>query len=78
MKREGTLAGVPDLFLSLPRNEFHGFYIELKIGKNKPTEAQEKFITSVKKHGYKVEIIYSLDQFIREVSNYINSNLYES
>jgi hypothetical protein len=74
MKREGVVAGVPDLFLSIPRNEFHGFYIEMKHGKNTLTEQQELFFNSAKKNNYKCEVITSLDQFIREVTYYINSN----
>lgn len=78
MKREGVLSGVTDLFLSIPRNEFHGMYIELKTGNNKLTTNQETFISEVQKHGYKCEVIYSLDQFIREITYYIKSNLNET
>lgn len=74
LKREGVVSGVPDLMLSLARNEWHGFYIEMKVGKNKLTENQEKFFQHAKKNGYKCEVITSLDQFIREVTYYINSN----
>lgn len=74
MKREGVVSGIPDLFLSLPRNEFHGMYIELKSGKNKLTSNQELFFQSAIKHNYKCEVITSVNQFIREVSYYIDSN----
>lgn len=75
MKREGVLSGVADLFLSIPRGEFHGFYIEMKQGKNTLSENQEKFFNAAKKHNYKCEVITSVDQFIREVTYYLNSNL---
>jgi len=75
MKREGVVAGVPDLFLSLPRNGFHGMYIEMKHGKGKLTANQVAFIEQVTKHNYKCEVINSLDQFIREVTYYVNSSL---
>lgn len=74
MKREGVVSGVPDLFLSIPRNDFHGFYIELKSGNNKLTSNQESFIHDVSKHNYKCEVITSVNQFIREITYYINSN----
>jgi hypothetical protein len=75
LKKEGTLAGVPDLFLSIPRNDWHGFYIEMKAGKNKLTEEQEKFFTASQKHNYKCQVVRSLDQFMREVSFYLNPEL---
>lgn len=74
MKREGVIRGVPDLFLSLSRNDYHGFYIEMKYGKNKLSKDQENFFFEARKHGYRCEVIYSLDQFIREIHFYINPN----
>jgi hypothetical protein len=46
----------------------------MKHGKNTLTEQQELFFNSAKKNNYKCEVITSLDQFIREVTYYINSN----
>lgn len=75
LKREGVISGIPDMFLSIPRNGFHGMYIEMKHGNNKLTENQDRFFQSAIKHNYKCQVINSLDQFIREVTYYINSNL---
>lgn len=74
LKREGAVSGVPDLFLSIARNEYHGMYIEMKTEKNKLTENQDKFFQAAIKHNYKCQVITSLDQFIREITFYINSN----
>ena len=41
LKRQGVRAGVPDLCLPVPRGGFHGLYIELKAGQNKPTAHQK-------------------------------------
>lgn len=40
MKRQGVRAGVPDLCVPVARGGFHGLYIEMKVGKNKPTDKQ--------------------------------------
>lgn len=74
LKREGVVSGVPDLFLSIARNGWNGFYIEMKTEKTKLSDNQERFIESVSKHNYKIEVIRSFDQFQREVTYYLNSN----
>ena len=75
LKKEGVVSGVPDLFLSLSRNGWHGFYIEMKTGKNTLTPNQTKFFEQAVKYGYKCEAVYSIDMFIREVNYYLTSKL---
>lgn len=58
-KAMGVKAGVPDLFLPVPRGGFAGLYIEMKYGKNKPTEKQKVWINALKAQGYRVEVCYS-------------------
>ena len=43
-KAMGEKAGVPDLCLPVPMNGFAGLYIEMKYGKNKPTDHQKEWI----------------------------------
>lgn len=77
LKREGVISGVPDLFLSVARGEWHGFYLELKAGVNDLTMNQDLFIREASKQGYKCEVIRSLDQFMREINYYLSSNLWK-
>ena len=42
LKREGRKPGIPDLCLPLARGGYHGFYGELKVGKNKPSTPQQR------------------------------------
>jgi len=58
LKREGVKSGVPDICLPVSRGKYNGLYIELKAGKNKPTENQEFWIAELKKQGYLVEVCY--------------------
>ena len=44
LKAEGVKPGVPDLCLPVARGGYHSLYIELKSGRNKPTENQKKWI----------------------------------
>jgi hypothetical protein len=72
MKREGVVAGVSDLFLSVPRGEWHGFYIEMKAGDGKMTEKQEDFFRYASKYGYRCRVVNSFDMFVREIENYLD------
>lgn len=76
LKREGVISGVPDLFLSLARGEWHGFYLELKAGANDLTMNQDLFFREAQKQQYKCEVIRTLDQFMREINYYLTSNLH--
>lgn len=54
----GLRAGVPDLFLPVPRAAtatdiaYHGLWIELKVGKNKPTDNQVDWAFKLCEQGY--------------------------
>jgi hypothetical protein len=72
LKGEGVRSGVCDLFLTIPKNQYHGFYIEMKYGKNKPEANQVNFIDHVRSLGYKAEVIYTFDKFKEEVELYLS------
>lgn len=59
LKRQGVKPGVPDLSLPVPRGVYHGLYIEMKVGNNKPTKNQKEWINALKANGYAVEVCYS-------------------
>ena len=71
LKRQGVKAGVPDLCLPAPRGELHGLYIEMKAGKNKPTDLQEKWIERLRGNGYQVEVCYSWQEASRVIMRYL-------
>lgn len=83
LKAEGVLAGVPDLFImkahwcnnsggcSCGKILAHGFFIELKIGKNKRTINQEDFNKKVHKAGYWSALCYSLEEFQVDCIEYL-------
>ncbi len=74
LKRQGVKAGVPDLFLPIARGKYHGLFIEMKAGKNKPTEKQEGWIQSLKEQGYAAKVCYGCGAAIEAITKYLNLN----
>ena len=73
LKRQGVKAGVPDIVLPVARDGFHGLYIELKYGKNKPTEDQKKWIARLKEQGYKAITCYGWREAAGVIENYLRT-----
>ncbi len=59
LKAEGVRAGVPDVMLPWPNERFAGLFIELKVGKNKPSEDQEEWLNHLSEVGYKCVVCYT-------------------
>lgn len=71
LKAEGVRAGIPDLFLPVPRGGHHGMYIELKAGKNKPTDMQLWWIEKLKQQGYQVCVCYGWEEAKDKILSYL-------
>ena len=70
LKREGILSGVPDLQIPTSTSEYNGLFIEMKYGNNSTSPDQKKVIAKLRKNGYKVEVCYTLEDFINAVESY--------
>lgn len=73
LKRQGVKAGVPDLCFPVPLHGYHGMYIEMKWGKNKPTELQEEWIRVLLQNGYHVKVCYSFAEAKEEIDWYFGA-----
>jgi hypothetical protein len=74
LKAEGVKAGVPDIFLPVPRwDRFHGLWIELKRAdrSNGPTEAQTWWIEQLRKQGYMAVVCYGAQEAIHVIRHYL-------
>ena len=69
-KGQGMLSGVPDLFLPVPKNGFHGLFIEMKSEKGRLTENQHWFLTNAESVGYKTAVCYSAKEAISAIQAY--------
>lgn len=71
LKREGTKAGVSDLFLTIPSKSYHGMWIEVKTAKGKMSDKQLDWFEKQAYMGYKCEIVRSIDDFIKIINDYL-------
>lgn len=71
LKAQGVKAGVSDLMLPVARGKYHGLFIEMKAGKNKPTEKQKDFLSAVQAQGYAGIVCYSAEQATEAITNYL-------
>ena len=71
LKRQGLKSGVPDLFLPVARNNKHGLFLEMKVGRNKCTDNQKKWIRALMEQGYEVKVVYSCEEAIQVIKKYL-------
>lgn len=72
LKRKGVKPGVPDIIIFEPHGKYHGLMLELKVGKNKITPNQSKWIDELKKRNYLVMVSYSLEECTLIIEKYIS------
>lgn len=71
LKRQGLKAGFPDLGLFVPRGNKHALFIEMKVGRNKCTDNQKKWIRALMEQGYEVKVCYSAEEAIQIIKRYL-------
>lgn len=71
LKRMGVKPGVSDITIARPSNGYYGAFIEVKAGKNKPTELQLDFIKTMNAEGYYATVCYGADETIHTIKKYL-------
>lgn len=73
LKAEGVRAGVPDLFLAVPRGSYHGLFIEMKKTKGGVVSAaQEWRCAELHSQGYAVQICHGWQEAATTITSYLN------
>lgn len=74
LKKMGVRAGMPDVmvFRRSGTNKYIGLAIELKVGNNKPTEAQYDVMYHLKCLGWFTAFCWSFDEAQKIIDEYIN------
>ena len=75
LKAEGVKAGVPDIFLPVPRGLFHGLFIEMKPLKPKrnPLDKQKWWLNELSKQGYDTYCCRGHHAAITVIQGYLNT-----
>ncbi len=71
LRAVGMKRGVPDICLPAPKGIYHGLYVEMKFGKNKPTKEQQDYLIFLNSQGYFVKVCYSADEAIKTIAEYL-------
>jgi len=72
LRAEGVQAGVPDVHLPVACGGYHGLWIEMKFGTNKPTESQQDWIGRLRAAGHRVEVCYSFEEARAAILRYLD------
>jgi hypothetical protein len=71
LKAEGVKSGVPDLFLALPNETYHGLFIELKTPKKGTVSKEQKeWIARLNENGYRAVVCWGHEEAIDEIKKY--------
>lgn len=71
LKCEGVRSGVPDICIPVARRGFHGYYIEMKVGKNTRTMDQKAWAMALLLEGYKVDVWYGWQEAAHAIIEYL-------
>lgn len=77
LKAEGFKNGVPDIIIAYPIPQEQGFaspgaFIEMKVGRNKPSPEQVKLIRELRDVGYLIAVCYNSLEAISFTVKYFN------
>ena len=71
----GLKNGVPDICLPAPRGKYHGLYIEMKVGRNTPTDSQAKYLEFLTAQGYCAVWCVGANNAINTIKSYLKGEL---
>jgi hypothetical protein len=70
-KQLGIVKGWPDLQLPVARHGYHSLWIEMKFGKNKPTQEQKDVMARLNAAGNLAVVCYSAHEAIETIKRYL-------
>lgn len=76
LKLTGVKRGVPDIFLPLPRNGYHGLWIELKsMSKSaRASKEQQEWIEYLEAQGYRAVVCHGFESARDTILDYLGAS----
>lgn len=79
LKSVGLRKGVPDLFLPIPKGNFHGLWIEMKRVKgSKTSKDQKEWIEALKGQGYFTAICFGWLEAKETIERYMKGEQHDA
>lgn len=72
LKREGVQRGVPDLFLPVPKRNFHGLFIEMKSLSGRLAPDQARWLDALNERGYMAVVCRGSQAAIDTIKSYLD------
>ncbi len=71
LKAAGVKAGVPDIFLPVARNGFHGLWIELKIKSGVVSPKQQEWLVKLSEQKYATRVCFGWEEARNALLDYL-------
>lgn len=71
LKAEGVRAGVPDVFLAIPSQGYHGLFLELKAPKGRVSPDQKDMLETLRAGGYICWVCMGWDMAREAIEGYL-------
>lgn len=72
LKAQGVKPGVPDLFLPVAKQPYHGLFIEMKAEHGRISDHQKEWLTLLSHQGYAIAVCYGFDQAKSVIDSYLH------
>lgn len=74
MKAEGLTPGASDLFLMIPKNNYHGLFVEMKTTGGKVSDNQKDFMSAASSMNYLAVVCYSFEEAKDAITKYLQES----
>lgn len=71
LKDEGVVSGVSDLFLMMPKGDWHGLFIEMKAQKGRVSPEQKEFLGIASGMGYLAVVCFGFEDAKKVIQTYL-------
>lgn len=76
-KAMGVKRGVPDIWLPIPKNGYHGLVLELKTRNGKVSIEQRSWIEALNDEGYMALVVWGFEMAVSAIENYMTGKVVE-